>query len=76
MQQPDAKETKLSYGKIWERKAEWIKIMKKELKDLEEGSGASIHLKSLRATLRKVPNWKTPGQDGIHGFWSLKSTTE
>ena len=40
--------------------------MGKEL-GLEEGLKAKIHHESLRATLKKVPNWKTPGHDGIHG---------
>ena len=29
---------------------------------------------TLRATLKKVANWKTPGHDGIHGFWFKKFT--
>ena len=43
--------------------------MKKELQELEEGPEANVHLNSLRATLKKIPNWKTPGHDSIHGFW-------
>ena len=43
--------------------------MKKELQELKEGPKANIHLDSIRATLRKVPNWKTPSHDGIHGFY-------
>ena len=42
--------------------------MKKELQGIDVGIKADIHLESLRATLKKVPNWKTPGRDGIHGF--------
>ena len=30
---------------------------------------ANIRLDSLRATLKKITNWKTPGHDSIHGFW-------
>ena len=43
--------------------------MEKELQGLEEGSKAKIHLYSLRATPPKIPNWKTPGHNGKHGFW-------
>ena len=51
--QPDAKEKK-NWSKIWEqkeynRKAEWINNMKKELQGLEEG----VHLVLLRVTLKK-----------------------
>ena len=43
--------------------------MEKELQRLEEGPKAKIHLVSLGATLKKVPNRKTPGHDRIHGYW-------
>ena len=48
--------------------------MKKEL-ELEDGSEVDIHLTSLRATLKKIPNWKTPYNDGIRGFWFKKLTS-
>ena len=38
-------------------------------KELQEGPEVDIHLESLRATIKKVPSWKTPGQYSIHGFW-------
>ena len=28
----------------------------------------------LKTSLKKVSNWKTPGHDGIHGFWFKKFT--
>ena len=42
--------------------------MGKEL-GLEERLKAKIHPDSLRTTLKKVPNWKTPGHDSINGYW-------
>ena len=41
--------------------------MEKELQGLEEGA-ETIHQESLRATLKNISNWKTPGYDDIHGF--------
>ena len=41
---------------------------RKQSLGLEEGPDAIIHLESLRKTLKKIPNWKTPGNDGTHGF--------
>ena len=46
--------------------------MDKELLILEERSKVKIHLDSIRATFKKVPNWKIPGYDDIHGFWFEK----
>ena len=34
--------------------------MEKEL-ELKERSEKNMHLDTLRATLKKIPNWKTPG---------------
>ena len=43
--------------------------MEKELQGLEEKQEVHINLESLRTILKKVPNWKPPSHDGIHGFW-------
>ena len=48
--------------------------MAKELKELEEGPKAEIHIYLLRMTLKKQ-NWKTPGHDGINEIWFKKFTT-
>ena len=37
--------------------------MEKDVEELEEGPNAKINFDSLRATLKKVPNWKIPGHD-------------
>ena len=65
-QPPDDKETKQIWGKIWERrehnrKIKWITNIGKDIEGLEEKLKAKIRLVSLRATLQKVRNWKTPG---------------
>ena len=42
--------------------------MEKESQRHEDGPEVDIHLESLRATLKKVLNWKKLSHDGIHGF--------
>ena len=79
-QQPNAKETERFWTKIWQpkqhnEKAEWINHITRELEQLEEGPKAEIHTDLLRTTLKKESNRKTPGHDGIHGFWFKKSTS-
>ena len=39
---------------------------------LEEGPQVNIHPDGLKATFKKISNWKTPGLDGIHRFWFKK----
>ena len=48
--------------------------MTRELKGLDEGPKAEIHIELLKRTLKKISNWKTPGHDGIHGFCFKTST--
>ena len=80
-QQPDAKETKRYWTKIWQPKkkpyenAEWINNITRELEGLEEDPKTKIHIDLLKTTLKRISNWKAPGHDGIHGFWFKKFTS-
>ena len=79
-QQLDARETERFWTKIWQpikhnEKAEWINDMTRELEGLEEGPKAEIHIELLKKTQKKISHWKTPGHDGIHGFWFKKFTS-
>ena len=75
-QQPDEKEkeTQRFWTKIWQQKkkknknAEWINNITRELEKLEESPKAEIHSNLLKATRKKISNWKTSAHDGIHGF--------
>ena len=45
------------------------------MKGLEEGPKTEIHFNLLKTTLKRISNWKTPGHDGIHGYWFKKFTS-
>ena len=47
----------------------------KRTRRLEEGFKTEIHMDLLKTTLKRILNWKTPGHDGIHGFWFKKFTS-
>ena len=74
-QQPDARDEHIWQPREHNEKAERINNMTKELKGLEEGSKAEIHIDLLKTTLDKISNWKTPVHDGIYGFWFKKFTS-
>ena len=57
------------------KKTEWISNITRELEELEDGPKTEIHTDLLKTTLKKISNWKTPGHDGIHGFWFKKFTS-
>ena len=49
--------------------------METELQMLEECPQVNIHPDGLKATFKKIANWKTPVLDSIHGFWFKKFTS-
>ena len=49
--------------------------MTRELEGLKEGPKVEMHIDLRKTTLKRVPNLKTPGHDGIHGFWFKKFTS-
>ena len=66
----------LKYGnKNHNKRVEWVNNITRELKGLEEGPKAEIQIDLLKTTLKGILNWKTPGHDGIHGFWFKKFTS-
>ena len=74
---PDANEAIEFWTNIWDRPVEhrrdsgWLNDLKRE-SQVEQQDDLSIDTEKLRAILRKIPNWKAPGPDIVHGFW-LKS---
>ena len=50
------------------RQAEWFADVKDELKNVQQ-EGFQIDVKKVKKQLRKVPNWKAPGPDQVHGYW-------
>ena len=63
------------YGnKKHNEKAERINNITREIEGLERGPKVEIHIDLLKTTLKRISNWKTPGYDGIHGFWFTKFT--
>ena len=60
---------------IHNERAEWVNNITRRLEGLEEGPKAEIHMDLLKTTLKRIPNWKTPGHGGIYGFWFKKFTS-
>ena len=72
---PESAEARTFWGGLWDqpgehnRKAEWLADVKNELKNIQQQEGFQIDLKKVKKPLRKVPNWKAPGPDQVHGYW-------
>ena len=66
------------WGNIWgvrkehNREAEWLKGLKKERERVNGErlqEGVNISVEKIRKQCRKIPNWNTPGRDGVQGYW-------
>ncbi len=77
---PDAEESKEFWNGIWGKStkhntnAKWLQDMKEEYKNKPKQEDIKIDRKMLDNQIRKMPNWKAPGPDGLQGFW-LKTFT-
>ena len=72
---PDSEEAKTFWKDIWEqdtahnRNSRWIEKVKEELDQGKKQDNMTISEEKIKAALRKIPNWKAPGPDGVQGFW-------
>ena len=74
---PEANEARTFWSSIWDNpavhndQAEWLNEVKMELKvDVDDmQNDLVIDERMLKKQLRKTPNWKAPGPDGVQGFW-------
>ena len=64
------------WSNIWdnekehERIAEWLR----ELKDNMKKSNTITTTEMITKQVKKIPNWKSPGRDGVQGYWLKKLT--
>ena len=73
---PEADEAKHFWREIWEKEiehndqAEWISSVENEVNiRTEKQNELSINVEAFKKQARKLPNWKSPGPDGVQGFW-------
>ena len=77
---PDAEESRNFWSSIWGQskmhntEADWLKDVRKEYADTNKQQNVGVTIGLLDRQLKKVPNWKAPGADGVQGFW-LKNFT-
>ena len=75
--QPVPEESKQFWGNIWSQSADhkkdakWLQDMRSEV-NVKKQDKIDITTGSLKKILGRMPNWKSPGQDLVQGFW-LKS---
>ena len=72
---PDAEESTLFRSDIWEKPVkhkespEWFRNVEEDLTGLGVQDNIHTEVTKLKKQLRKMPNWKSPGPDGVQGYW-------
>ena len=72
---PDKEKSKEFWQGIWSEptkhntNAEWVNRVKGRLEHVDRQEDLSITADDVKKMLGKVPNWKSPGPDGVQGFW-------
>ena len=76
----DADQSRVFWSSIWNkskehnRNAERLKKLKEE-SNYQKQECLFITKEIVSKQSRKVPHWKTPGRDGVQGFWIKKLTS-
>ena len=77
---PDAAESERFWSTIWgneaqhNRDAQWLKDLREECDKVNQ-QDIAITLKMVTERVKKIPNWKAPGPDGVQGYWLKKLTS-
>ena len=79
---PEAEPTATFWKGIWEKdvkhndEAEWIKEVDSEVERMStKQNDLTITTEMLRKQSKKLSNWKSPGPDGVQGYWIKHLTT-
>ena len=71
---PNPEDATKFWSNIWSnpvthKESEWLGEIKKDLSNVEKQEGITITSFDLMKQLKRTASWKSPGPDGIHGFW-------
>ena len=75
-------EAKKFWSKLWDNPvpykedAVWLKEVELELENVNIQENVEITKEDVTMQLRKMPNWKAPGLEGIQGFWLKRFTSQ
>ena len=71
---PDAEKSVRFWSEILDNdihhksKDEWLDDVRKEVKSFSLDN-VVVTVEMIKNKVRKLPNWKTPGPDGVQGYW-------
>ena len=77
---PDAETARNFWSDIWSKEvqhnknANWLHEFRNEVENTSVQESIDITDEKVKDILKRMPNWKAPGPDGVQGFW-LKNFT-
>ena len=77
---PDAETARNFWSDIWskevqhDKEANWLHEFRNEIENMSMQESIDITDQKVKNMLKRMPNWKAPGPDGVQGFW-LKNFT-
>ena len=72
---PDVEESRRFWRDIWDQavthreNTDWLRRVENELGELTVQDDLHIEIKKVSKQIRKMPDWKSPGPDGVQGYW-------
>ena len=72
---PDEEDSRSFWSDIWDqavthsKNTDCLKKVENELGELTAQDDIHIEIKKVRKQIRKMPNWKIPGPNGVQGYW-------
>ena len=51
------------------KNTDWLRRVENEVGELTVKDDMRIEIKKVRKQIRKMPNWKNPGPDGVQRYW-------
>ena len=73
----ESKRIGVFWSNVWdnekehERNAEWLRELRAE-KDNMKQNDINITTEIIKEQVKNIPNWKSPGTDGVQGYWLKK----
>nr|XP_034830874.1 uncharacterized protein LOC117987910 [Maniola hyperantus] len=73
-QRPDPADLVTFWRGVWSREVEheegpWIAAIEEACASIEPMNPIAISAEDVAGAVRRAPNWKSPGPDGLHHYW-------
>ena len=78
-EKPNAEESKQFWSNVWynekehERNTEWLREFRAQKGNMKRHD-INVTTEMIKEQVKKIPNWKSPGPDGVQGYWLKKLT--